>query len=254
MIAATQRLSMRLIGYWMNDLRQEHLCLPQEVVSPLPADVRRKLVTYLRGGRPFRFYRGYSWCRFFCGCDSSFMGTTELTDGEWAWPEGLPHYVEEHGITLPEEFVQHAVRLETPPAIARPIAPAFHSESVTTASHEIQASLHYWSAWCQTHRSGPVRERLREAKEEADKVVASTFQQWCEEDIARYGLADHGCRVPECGRKAVGGKKLCCVHRIDSSSFKQATERCYEIRPEHVFTRGAIGNRSTSCGGGLQDA
>jgi hypothetical protein len=33
------------------------------------------------------------------------MGDSDLTDGIWIWPEGLVHYVETHGLALPEEFV-----------------------------------------------------------------------------------------------------------------------------------------------------
>ena len=28
-----------------------------------------------------------------------------FTDGEWLWSESLPHYVERHAVSLPEEFV-----------------------------------------------------------------------------------------------------------------------------------------------------
>ena len=35
------------------------------------------------------------------------MGTQDLTDGTWVWPEGLAHYVRVHGIALPDEFVAH---------------------------------------------------------------------------------------------------------------------------------------------------
>src|SRR5262245_15617423 len=57
---------------------------------------------------------GFSYCRFHCGkrwrpwgyCVSSdLLGTSELTDGEWLWPEGLPHYIDAHDVCLPEEFV-----------------------------------------------------------------------------------------------------------------------------------------------------
>src|SRR5262249_50221737 len=57
---------------------------------------------------------GYSTCRFFCGkkwrsrgmsLSTRLLGSDELTDGEWIWPEGLPHYIEAHYVCLPEEFV-----------------------------------------------------------------------------------------------------------------------------------------------------
>jgi hypothetical protein len=32
----------------------------------------------------------------------SEMGSFDLTDGLWLWPEGLAHYVEAHGLPLLE--------------------------------------------------------------------------------------------------------------------------------------------------------
>ena len=30
-----------------------------------------------------------------------------MTDGVWLWPEGLYHYVEDHNVRLPKEFISH---------------------------------------------------------------------------------------------------------------------------------------------------
>jgi len=35
------------------------------------------------------------------------MGSSDLTDGTWIWPEGLPIYVEKYNVELPEEFIAH---------------------------------------------------------------------------------------------------------------------------------------------------
>lgn len=41
------------------------------------------------------------------------IGTgTILTDGEWAWPDTLSHYVEKYHLELPQEFVRHATSAE----------------------------------------------------------------------------------------------------------------------------------------------
>jgi hypothetical protein len=37
------------------------------------------------------------------------MGSRDLSDGTWVWPEGLAHYVERHNVVLPEAFV-HTMR------------------------------------------------------------------------------------------------------------------------------------------------
>ena len=42
---------------------------------------------------------------FAAASPDSEMGSSDLTDGVWLWPEGLAHYVEVHGLPLPEEFI-----------------------------------------------------------------------------------------------------------------------------------------------------
>jgi hypothetical protein len=69
---------------------------------------REPLVAYLRHGHRWNGSLGFSACRFACRDKYSILGSGELTDGEWVWPEGLPHYVERHSIMLPEEFVASA--------------------------------------------------------------------------------------------------------------------------------------------------
>jgi len=43
---------------------------------------------------------GYSTCRI-CG---QLNGTSELTDGRFIWPEGLPHDVRDHQVALPQSI------------------------------------------------------------------------------------------------------------------------------------------------------
>lgn len=66
-------------------------------------DERIDVVHHLEHGLVTRAYMGSSRCRF---CDSA-IGNLELTDGTFVWPEGLAHYVKEHGVRLPAEFVAH---------------------------------------------------------------------------------------------------------------------------------------------------
>lgn len=49
------------------------------------------------------YYMGYSPCRL-CGMNN---GALELSDGVYVWPEGLRHYVVDHDVRLPQEFVSH---------------------------------------------------------------------------------------------------------------------------------------------------
>ena len=64
-------------------------------------------------------------------------GTTELCDDMWCWPEGLAHYVEKHGIRLPDEFVAHAAE--------RGFEPAPPVEGSFTPDHG------FWRTWCEVN-------------------------------------------------------------------------------------------------------
>jgi hypothetical protein len=111
--------TVKLIGYWAPASHWPSFPSESGGQPPWP-DVRRairpgwraaereQLVTYLRNGYRCNGALGYSSCRFDCRVTYSCLGSGELTDGEWLWPEGLPHYVERHGVMLPEEFVASA--------------------------------------------------------------------------------------------------------------------------------------------------
>jgi len=94
-----------IIGYWAEpQAPADQSCGwpdPCDLVGTWDPQDRRATVEHLTGGRIFRVFGGRSSCRI-CG---SSLGIGELTDGTWAWPEGLEHYVEAHDIVLPETFV-----------------------------------------------------------------------------------------------------------------------------------------------------
>jgi hypothetical protein len=103
----------RSVGYWRDphDSSTADLPEPQTCVDDAWDPRERAMVArYLRRGDTFRAYPGETWCRFRCGIDDAYMGTRDLTDGEWIWPEGFPHYVEKHGVRPPDEFVEHVRR------------------------------------------------------------------------------------------------------------------------------------------------
>lgn len=72
------------------------------------ACVRQAVTAYLRKGSTARVYLGYSWCRFRCE-RGRHLGTTDLSDGMYIWPSGLTHYLEDHAVRLPGEFVTHVL-------------------------------------------------------------------------------------------------------------------------------------------------
>ena len=103
------------IGFW-DDIPQSSrgddccaLLDPRKLVRPgwIDSDELVLLVSYLKSGVGVAQYRGYSYCRFHCGCPDHLMGSRTFRDGNWGWPEGLSHYVEHHDVMLPSAFVAH---------------------------------------------------------------------------------------------------------------------------------------------------
>lgn len=87
-----------------------------EFVDPTwDREERKFVVAYLRHGVLGRLYMGHSTCRL---CGRTNNGYAEHSDGTFIWPSGLAHYVADHEVRLPSEFVTHAYamteRLEGP--------------------------------------------------------------------------------------------------------------------------------------------
>jgi len=66
------------------------------------------IAQYLDSGKVVESWLGCSYCRF--GCKNVDMGSRDLSDGAYLWPEGLSHYVRAHGVVLPREFIRHVIR------------------------------------------------------------------------------------------------------------------------------------------------
>ena len=104
--------SLVLIGYWRP--RPEWAEYASEIELSLPrahdwidpswsAADRAMVLAHLRAGRETCMMLGLSPCRI-CGREN---GSRELSDGVFVWPEGLAHYVRDHGLRLPNSFVRH---------------------------------------------------------------------------------------------------------------------------------------------------
>lgn len=108
--------SRRLLGYWRNDQSPEYPDPVALVDDAWDEFERRRVSWFLAHGTMVRVAAGLSPCRL-CG---QHIGSAEFTDGVYQWPEGLVHYVDEHHVRLPTEFVEHASRtldrLEVEPA------------------------------------------------------------------------------------------------------------------------------------------
>lgn len=102
-----------LIGYWRSEVGDGCAAdgqwpSPTDFVDPgWDEDDRDQVADYLARGFVIRAYMGYSPCRI-CGRDN---GSLELSDGTYVWPEGLAHYLVEHGVRPPEPFVSHVLTM-----------------------------------------------------------------------------------------------------------------------------------------------
>jgi hypothetical protein len=154
-----------MIGFW-HDITQSASPLPHPqplVDTAWEPERRSQIVRYLRSGIVYATSCGYSYCRLCCRIEQgvpaprsevqvrrdasgesilpfipSFNGLEYLCDGVWGWPEGLAHYVEEHGLRLPDEFVAHAA------------ANGFQHTPLRKAS-SIYQSFAFWREWSQRH-------------------------------------------------------------------------------------------------------
>jgi hypothetical protein len=111
-----RELSLRIIGYWRSDHEPQWPDVHDFVDPDWDRRERDVVVGHLYSGMRVRQFMGFSTCRF-CGEPN---GTSESTDGKYVWPEGLAHYLLEHNVRLPAEFVEHALanRIGWPPVDA----------------------------------------------------------------------------------------------------------------------------------------
>ena len=150
-------------GYWRS-LYEPTLPDPEWFVDThWAAATRQAVVNYLQQGYPLRHFMGYSWCRFQCGTASGAMGTADLTDGTYCWPEGLRHYLLKHAVRLPEPLVQHILAQTAFP----------HSKAAQTppASH---ATLTWWATQVGWH---PTRSSFLSESDEEVRTYVRRFDQ-----------------------------------------------------------------------------
>jgi hypothetical protein len=105
-----------LIGYWYSEDEED-------INYPNPTNlidvnyykenykIENNLVAYLMSGKPCNFYRGYSKCRI---CNKK-LGYFERTDGGYIWPDQLEHYILEHNVLLPKEFIDYVMKQDNWP-------------------------------------------------------------------------------------------------------------------------------------------
>ena len=101
-------MKLKLIGYWKGgfDTANDIWPDPKDFVSEISFEEKQTLLSYLESAIRMPYAAaGVSECRF-CG---KAVGNGEYTDGKFLWPEGLAHYIQEHSVQLPEEFLAQAL-------------------------------------------------------------------------------------------------------------------------------------------------
>lgn len=94
-----------LIGYWEGDTEPGWPRVTDCVDEHWDETERRLVALYLEQGFIPWVQAGISWCRV-CG---KANGSAERTDGVYIWPEGLAHYVREHGVRPPMSVIRHII-------------------------------------------------------------------------------------------------------------------------------------------------
>ena len=101
-------MKLKIIGYWNggSSPADDKWPDPRNFVADIPEDEKQAVLKYMRGASKVRYMSmGDSLCRF----TGKPVGSGEYSDGTYRWPEGLPHYIENHSVRLPDEFWNHAL-------------------------------------------------------------------------------------------------------------------------------------------------
>jgi hypothetical protein len=75
------------------------------------------------------------------------LGSWDLTDGQWVWPEGLAHCVEKHWVCLPDEFADtmRSNSWQVPPL----------EELAMAQARGLPYDLSFWVAWSGRRKKRP---------------------------------------------------------------------------------------------------
>lgn len=105
LLAAAPFPRLHAIGYWYSTYEPY---LPHPIASRSRRDppTRDAVRAHLQRGEEWMAFAGHSYCRL-CDRNDATMGSCDLTDGVWIWPQGLTHYVDAHDIELPGAFLDH---------------------------------------------------------------------------------------------------------------------------------------------------
>lgn len=89
-------------SFWADSLTESRsgLPYPKSDMFYVPQEELEKIATYLDNGEEVAHYLGCSSYRI-CGKRLGFA------DGIYVWPEKLSHYLIQHRVKLPDDFIKH---------------------------------------------------------------------------------------------------------------------------------------------------
>jgi hypothetical protein len=97
--------AITLIGYWEGRSAPGWPSVTGFVDEHWDLTERDLVASYLEQGYIPWVQAGISPCRM-CGRPN---GSAERTDGAYLWPDGLAHYIREHGVRPPVSVIRHIV-------------------------------------------------------------------------------------------------------------------------------------------------
>lgn len=204
-------MTLLLIGYWKASLNDEYP-FPQQAEADLPADTRSAVISHLEAREPLEQYRGYSYCRYGC---PGHNGSAELSDGVFIWPDGLAHYVREHGVSLPPEFVAHATSSDRRERLA---------VRAREESEDVDSSL--WLRWAAERTPDWLAAAIDEAKAAGAQRKAAFHAVAAEQLTLAEGLANTKCLTAGCHQRALTAKAFCaaCLLQIQDELSVESSE------------------------------
>lgn len=209
---------MQRIGYWKACLTDDYP-LPRHLGFEITPGVSERVAAYLESGAHYEQYRGSSWCRFGCAGEN---GSAELHDGSWVWPSGLAHYVRIHGIRLPEEFVQHALKNIVVPRSA------FEAPAEGRATDDS-----FWRDWARQYRHPEFELAVRRALDSITAQVSSALDEAAAKLARERGVGDSKCLHAGCVRVALPDMVFC-AHCLAMSRYQDQFRSQFE---QEAFAR-----------------
>jgi hypothetical protein len=141
------------------------------------------------------------------------VGSSELTDGYWVWPEGLIHYVEVHGVSLPEDF----------------LVDVFNKSTIKSKSIEPDSDLSFWINWCARNQDPDFRNQLMTARQDTQKEIEHALRERITFLQLEYGLSEQNCLCAGCSEKALQSRVFCAEHFLDNDRSGIGEDRSWNL-------------------------